>query len=35
VLKAEEMILEKLSYYVWSHRGIGEMAVWLPQKKVD
>jgi DUF1680 family protein len=24
-----------IPYYAWSHRGIGEMAVWMPRKKVD
>jgi len=24
-----------IPYYAWSHRGIGEMAVWMPRKKVN
>jgi len=24
-----------IPYYAWSHRGVGEMAVWLPRKKAD
>jgi DUF1680 family protein len=30
---AEGERLMAVPYYAWSHRGIGEMAVWLPQKK--
>jgi len=31
----EDVRLVAMPYYVWSHRRIGEMAVWLPRKKVD
>ena len=29
---AEGRMLVVIPYYAWSHRGIGEMAVWLPRK---
>ncbi|MCP2604561.1 glycoside hydrolase family 127 protein [Candidatus Aminicenantes bacterium AH-873-B07] len=29
--KGEKLIA--IPYYAWSHRGVGEMAVWLPRKK--
>lgn len=31
----EDGHLVAIPYYAWSHRGIGEMAVWMPRKKVD
>jgi len=31
----EDIQAVTIPYYAWSHRGIGEMAVWLPRKKVD
>jgi len=31
----EDVRLMAIPYYAWSHRGIGEMAVWLSRKKVD
>jgi DUF1680 family protein len=27
--------LVAIPYYAWSHRGIGEMTVWIPRQKVD
>ncbi len=29
----EDIQLVAIPYYAWSHRGIGEMAVWLTRKK--
>jgi hypothetical protein len=31
----EDVRLKAIPYYAWSHRGIGEMVVWIPRKKVD
>ncbi len=31
--KSKTASLTAVPYYVWSHRGVGEMAVWLPRKK--
>jgi len=31
--EAGEEVLVAIPYYAWSHRGVGEMAVWLPRKK--
>ncbi len=31
----ENVRLVAIPYYAWSHRGIGEMAVWIPRKEVD
>ncbi len=31
----EDVRLVAIPYYAWSHRGIGEMVVWIPRKKVD
>lgn len=32
---AEESQLVAIPYYAWSHRGVGEMAVWLPRDKAE
>jgi len=29
--EAEKVQLQAVPYYAWSHRGVGEMAVWLPR----
>ncbi len=31
LLKTRDVTLTLVPYYAWCHRGIGEMAVWLPQ----
>ncbi|MBE0460760.1 MAG: glycoside hydrolase family 127 protein [Candidatus Aminicenantes bacterium] len=31
----EKQGIVAIPYYAWSHRGVGEMAVWLPRKKAD
>ncbi len=33
LLEGKEIELTAIPYYAWSHRGVGEMAVWLIQKK--
>lgn len=31
--KSKTVSLTAIPYYAWSHRGVGEMAVWLPREK--
>ena len=33
LLEGKEIELMAIPYYAWSHRGVGEMAVWLNRKK--
>jgi len=34
-IQNEKQGIVAIPYYAWSHRGVGEMAVWLPRKKSD